>query len=269
MKTTIRKRDDGAEEAPKGVASRRGDGEHGSAVDPAAEQTGFRQVGSRRAGRAASRRTLVPGLVAAALILIAGTVLGIQLARRPDPAEVELSISSYIEGMAASGKLVLVEAKKRVAIEKTTPGYLFGDTSIGRFLGIRSDATVSASAWADLSYVIDLAGTERWSVRYDRREGGVVRVAAPPISILTPAIHTDTIEIRTVDKSLFLDERLLEGKLLASLTSRFVEAAAASLSSPELRAEARTALEALVRGSVDKAGVPAARIDVAFADAED
>lgn len=219
--------------------------------------------------RARRNVSLVPGMMAALMLLIIGGAFGVKLAGRPDPAKVESSVKTYIEGMASSGKIVLVEARKRVAIEQTTPGYLFGDTTIGRFLGIRSDATVSASAWADLAYVIDLGGPERWSVRYEREKGGVIRVAAPPISMLTPAIHTDTIELRTTERSLFLDERLLEGKLLASLTTRFVEAASASIDEPELRSKARDALEALVRAFLDKAGVPAARIDVGFADAED
>jgi len=167
--------------------------------------------------------------------------------------------------MAMSGKLVLVEALDKVVITETTPGYLFGDTSVGRFLGIRSDATIQATAWADISFVIDLRATDSWSIRYNPMDGGELVVSAPPISMLTPAIHTDTIEIITIDRSIFLDEKRLESKVLAGLTSRFVEASATMSANPELREKAAVALEVLVRAFLVQGKVPVSRVNISFA----
>jgi len=217
-----------------------------------------------------SRRTwLVVGLLIAASLIAVGVYLGVTVTKGPDPVAVEQSFRSYIEGMAVSGKIVLVEARDRVVISQTTPGLLFGDTSIGRLLGIRSDATIEASAWADLAFVVDLYATETWSVRYDPAEGGTLIVAAPPISMLTPAIHTDTIEIKTTERSLFLDERKLEDSALRGLTTRFIEAASKLLDEPELRAKATVAVESIVRTFSVNSGFPLQRVDINFAPAED
>lgn len=225
-----------------------------------------KHLGSRRPSR---RAWLANGMFAAIILLVVGAGLGAWLFRLPEPAVVETSLRSYVEGMAIAGKIVLVEARDKIVITQTTPGFLFGDTTVGRFLGIRSDATIQATAWADIAFVIDLYATEPWSLRYNPMEGGILAVAAPPISMLTPAIHTDTIEITTTDRSIFLDERQLEGRVLAGLTARFVEAASAMIDNQELRGKAVASLEALVRSFLAQGGIPVSRVDIAFATPED
>ncbi|PKL23212.1 MAG: hypothetical protein CVV47_16055 [Spirochaetae bacterium HGW-Spirochaetae-3] len=219
--------------------------------------------------RRSRRAWLVAGLLAAASLVAAGIYIGVMATVGPTPIAVETSFRSYVEGMAVSGKIVLVEARERVVIRQTTPGLLFGDTSIGRLLGIRSDATIEASAWADIAFVIDLYATESWSARYDPTNGGSLSVAAPPIGMLTPAIHTETIEIAATARSIFLDERRLEDSALRDLTARFVEAASAMIDDPELRAKARASVEAVARSFATAAGFPVASVDVSFAPAED
>jgi len=219
--------------------------------------------------RRSRRAWLVVGLLAAASLVAAGIYIGVMAAAGPTQAAVETSFRSYVEGMAVSGKIVLVEARERIVIRQTTPGLLFGDTTIGRLLGVRSDATIEASAWADIAFVIDLYATESWSVRYDPLDGGKLTVAAPPIGMLTPAVHTETIEIAATARSVFLDERRLEAAALRDLTSRFVEAASGMLDDPELRAKARAAVEAAARSFASGAGFPLAAVDVSFAPAED
>lgn len=217
-----------------------------------------------------SRRAwLVTGLLLAMPLIALGAYLGIQATKAPEPLAVETSFRTYIEGMAVAGKIVLVEARERIVISQTTPGLLFGDTTVGRFLGIRSDATIEASAWADIAFVIDLYGTETWSARYKPAEGGSLAIAAPPISMLTPAIHTDTIEIRTVDRSVFLDEERLEDSTLRGLTARFIEAASGMLDDPELRAKAAEGIDSMARTFAVSAGFPLRQVDVSFAPAED
>ncbi len=204
------------------------------------------------------------GLIAAILLLIVGAGFGVWIFRMPEPAVVETSVRSFVEGMAMSGKIVLVEARDKVVITETTPGYLFGDNSVGRFLGIRSDATIQATAWADISFVIDLLASESWSIRYNPMEGGTLVVKAPPLSMLTPAIHTDTIEIIAIDRSIFLDEKQLESKVLAGLTARFVEASLVMTANPELRVKAAASLEGLVRAFLTRGKVPVSRVDISF-----
>ncbi len=201
---------------------------------------------TRASSSSARRSMLINGLMLSIVLMLAGVVLGAWVLRKPDPVLVETSLRTYVEGMAMSGKLVLVEAREKVLITQSTPGFLFGDTSVGRFLGIRSDATVQASAWADISFLVDLNAPESWAVRYNPMDG-MITVAAPPLAMLTPAIHTDTIEITTIDRSIFLDESKLEKNALAGLTARFVEAASAMLDNPELRLKAAKAMEAMIR----------------------
>lgn len=215
------------------------------------------------------RLWLVIGLVVATVLVGSGVALGILVSRRPDPLVVEQSFKSYVEGMATSGKIVLVEARQRLTITETTPGLLFGDNALGRFLGIRSDATVSASAWADLWFCIDLYATERWSLRYDPSSGGTVYFAAPPLSMLTPALHSDTIEITTLDRSILLDEQKLETQALHGLTARFVESASAMINNRELRTKASDALAALLRAFAVQGSIPVERVDIVFAPASD
>lgn len=217
----------------------------------------------------ARRAGLVVGLCIAAALVGVGIYLGLTASRRPDPAAVEASLRSYVEGLASAGKLVLVEGRERVALRETTPGLLFGDSALGRFLGIRSDATVEASAWADLAFVIDLYATETWSIRYDPDEGGSLALAVPPLAMLTPAILTDTIEIRTVERSFFLDEARLEAAALRGLTARFVEAASAMIDDPELRTRAAASLEATARLFATNAGLGLSSVEVSFAPPED
>jgi hypothetical protein len=223
----------------------------------------------RAAPRKAGRTGLIIGLCAAVAILVGGIALGVSVSRRPDPVTVQNSFRTYIESTAIAGKIVLVESKERLVISQTTPGFLFGDNAFGRFLGIRSDATIEASAWADVAYVIDLYANEPWSSRYDPADGGSISVAAPPLAMLTPAIHTDTIEIKTIDASILLDERKLEAAALRGLTERFIEAASKRLGDQELRATAAKAIDAVVRAFAAESGIPLERVDVAFAPPED
>lgn len=223
--------------------------------------------------KTAKPRALKPsfllGLMSALLLFGAGISFALVLGRVQRPAAVERSFVSYIEGLAVSGKLVLVQARERLTIRDTTPGFLFGDGAVGRFLGIRSDATIEVSAWADLSFAVDLNGTEGWAVRYLPADGGRLELAVPPLGMLTPAVLTETVEAKVSDRSIFLDESRLLESARRSLTARFVEAASAMVDDPAVREKAADALVALARTFAEKTGVRAAAIGVSFAPAED
>lgn len=224
---------------------------------------------TKKAVKTHKKAWLVAGLILAVLFVSAGIYIGISFARAPKPMEVEASFRLYFEKLSASGKIVLLEAREHLLLKETTVGLLFGDSKLGRFLGIRSDATVEASAWADLSFVIDLYAPESWAVRYDPKNGGRLILAAPPLSMLTPAVLTDSIEIRSLEKSIFLNQAKLEASALKGLTTRFVEAASAMLREPEIRSRAYSSLEALVKMFVDNAGLKAESLEISFASPED
>ncbi len=217
-----------------------------------------------------ARTALLLGAGAAALILAAGIMLGSGLLgpglfRRPDRAEVERSFASYLSGIAEAGYIVLVEARHELYLRDVVAGRLFGDGAVGRFLNIRSDAVIELSAWADLYFVVDLSRPELWSLRYDPASGGRLILALPPLSFLTPALHSDTIRARAADRSLFLNEAALIESAKRALSARFVEAASAMLDDHELRAKAASSLQGLAKAFAEKTGVPIARVEPSFA----
>ena len=93
--------------------------------------------------------------------------------------------------------------------------------------------------------------------------------AAPPLAMLTPALHSDTIEITTLDRSILLDEQKLETQALHGLTARFVESASAMINNPELRTKASDALAALLRAFAVQGSIPVERVDIVFAPASE
>jgi hypothetical protein len=217
-----------------------------------------------------ARTALLVGAGAAALMLALGILLGTGLLGvgpfgRPDRAEVERSFTSYLSGIAEAGYLVLVEAKHELYLRDVVAGRLFGDGAVGRFLNIRSDAVIELSAWADLYFVVDLSRAELWSLRYDPAAGGRLILALPPLSFLTPALRSDTIQARAADRSLFLNEATLIDSAKRALSARFVEAASAMLDDPELRAKAASSLQGLAKAFAEKTGVPIARVEPSFA----
>lgn len=211
----------------------------------------------------------VTGLASAILLMATGVALGAFLLRKPDPLAVEQSFTTFIEGIAPASKIVLVEARHRLVISRTTPARLFGDSGIGKLLDIRSDATVETSAFAELAFAIDLDAPEGWAVRYDPENGGRVILSAPPLGMFTPTVLTNTIEVRTVDKSLLLDELALERSAIARLTQDFIEAAVSLRDDPSIRAEAAGALESIVMRFAAETGTELAAVEVSFATAED
>ncbi|TFG82357.1 MAG: hypothetical protein E4H20_07825 [Spirochaetales bacterium] len=211
------------------------------------------------------RTALFLGLGVGIILMAAGAAIALAVFRAPNPAAIERSFTSYIEGIAQAGKLVLLETRHRLAIRETVPGRLFGDSTVGRFLDIRSDAVIELYAWADLSLAVDFLSPDTWSVHYDPAGGGRLVLAVPPLGMLTPAVLTETIEARAADRSIFLDEARLIENAKRALTTRFVEEASALIDDPDLRLKATAALEAIARSFAESAGIAVATVDVAFA----
>jgi len=250
-----------------GDAGKAGNGTGGTAGSGPGTKPGSGSPALRKGIRLSLRLAL--GLFAAGFVVACAAVLYIGVLRPRAEDKVERSFTVYIEEVARAGKIVLVEARKRLVIRETTPGRLFGDSDVGLFLNLRSDAIVDASAWAELSFAVDLADGAGWSVDYTRADGGRLAIAAPPLGMLTPAILTDTVEVTVADRSIFLDEDRLVDNARRGLTERFIEAASAMLDDPGIREEAAGALADLGRIFAAELGVPAAVIDVHFAVPED
>lgn len=199
-----------------------------------------------------------------ALLLTLGTAAGLFLALRAIPRKgVEREFLTYVEGLSETGHLVLVRGRERLTVRETAQGQLFGDTTLGDLLGIRSDAVVELSAWAELSWAVDLADPDRWSVRLNRKER-VLHVASPPLRTLTPALRTETLEARVVDRSIFLDENRMIESVRTALTVRFEEIARTTSEKPEVRSRAASSLSAIALAFCKKFGLPADRVEVVF-----
>ncbi|MBN1519140.1 MAG: hypothetical protein JW923_03530 [Spirochaetales bacterium] len=207
------------------------------------------------------------GAGAAVALLVAGAVLALALSAGRI-ARVERNFLSFVEDRLEAGALVLIKTRQRVSIQETVPGRLFGDSALGQFLNIRSDAVIELSAWADLAFVVDFKTAEPWSLHYSGAGQGTLYIAAPPLTLLTPAVLTDSVEARASDRSIFLDEDKLLDDARASLTLRFTEAATALLDDPALRREAADALKALAEDFARRAGLKLGTVDVVFAPLE-
>lgn len=206
----------------------------------------------------------VTAILAGTLILVLGAAAGLYLALRTLPRkDVERDFLSYLEGLSETGKLVLVQGRERLTVRETAKGQLFGDTTLGDLLGIRSDAVVELSAWAELSWAVDLADPDRWSVRLNRKER-VLHVASPPLRTLTPALRTETLEARVVNRSVFLDERRMIDSVRAALTVRFEEIARTTSEESEVRSRAASALSAIALAFCRKFELDAERVEVVF-----
>jgi len=201
-------------------------------------------------------------LLSGALFL--GAAAALFLALRASPlGNVERSFLSYVEGLSETGKLILVQGRERLTVRETAKGQLFGDTTLGDLLRIRSDAIVELSAWAELSWAVDLSDPARWSVRFNRKER-VLHIATPPLETLTPALRTETLEARVLNRSIFLDEKRMIDSVRAALTVRFQETARSTSNEPELRNRAASALSAIALAFCRKFGLDADRVEVVF-----
>jgi hypothetical protein len=203
-------------------------------------------------------------LFPAILLLLLGVSTGFYLSNRAlSPNRVEKNFLTYIEGLSETGKLVLVQGRERLTAQESAKGQLFGNTTVGDLLHIRSDAVVELSAWAELSWAVDLADTEKWSLRWNKRDRALY-ISAPPLQALTPALRTETMEARVLNRSIFLDEKRMLESVQSALTLRFEEIARATAEKPEIRERAASALKAIALAFSEKFGLGVNRVEVVF-----
>ncbi len=200
----------------------------------------------------------------AACLLAVGAAAGLWLAvRAQSSGRVERNFLSYVEGLSETGKLVLLQGRERLTLRESAKGQLFGNTTVGDLLRIRSDAVVELSAWAELSWAVDLSDTARWDLRWNRKELALF-IAAPPLQALTPALRTETLEARVLDRSIFLDERRMIESVRSALTSRFEEMARRTSEEPGIRSRAAAALSSIALAFSRKYGLGVESVEVVF-----
>ena len=119
------------------------------------------------------------------------------------------------------------------------------------------------SAWAELSWAVDLTDPARWAVRFNRKDR-ILYVATPPLRTLTPALRTETLEARVLDRSIFLDEKRMIDSVRAALTVRFEEIARTTSEEPAVRGRAASSLSAIALAFCRKFGLDAERVEVVF-----
>lgn len=230
-----------------------------------------RGEGGRRP-RIRARGLVLVGAGAALVVAALGFTLGARLFKPgglfggPAPAELQRSFNSYLSALSEAGYLVLVEARHELVLRDQVAGRLFGDSTVGRLLNLRSDAVIELSAYADLFFCVDLRAP--WSARYDPKGGGRLSLAMPPLGFLPPALRSDSVRARAAERSIFLNEKELIDAAKAALSTRFVEAASVLCDDEAIRSKAADALRSLAAAFAKKAGVKLASVDLAFAPAD-
>jgi len=203
-------------------------------------------------------------LTIVAFLLLLAAAAGLLLALRASSSkQVEQKFFTYIEGLSETGKLVLLQGRERLTIQESAKGQLFGNTTLGDLLRIRSDAMVELSAWAELSWAFDLTDTSRWSLRWNKRDRAHY-VAAPPLQALTPALRTETLEARVLNRSIFLDEKRMIESVRAALTRRFEEIAQKTAEESDIRTRAASALSSITLAFSRKFALGVDRVEVIF-----
>lgn len=248
-----------------------GRGKRSNGAEKRARTVTVRDTGGVRP-RVRARGLILVGAGAALVLAALGFTLGAGLFKPggpfggPAPAELERSFNSYLSALSEAGYLVLVEARQELVLRDQIAGRLFGDSAVGRFLNLRSDAVIELSAYADLFFCVDLRAS--WSVRYDPKDGGRLSLAMPPLGFLPPALRSDSVRARAAERSIFLNEKELIDVAKAALSTRFIELASRLCDDEAIRAKAADSLRSLAAEFARKAGVEIASTDLAFAPAD-
>lgn len=190
-----------------------------------------------------ARRPLISGR--GILVVAAAVFVGILVATGlPRLSLVQRDVSSkfilYLEDLRPAGKLVLLTATER---------YVASKEFTARILAILDlNATVEISALADTSYYVDLAEPKLWSAVWRGGSRALV-LTVPYPDVLLPAVHTDTIEVRTEGGNLLTNAVFRLKKeaeaMRSQLSSDLERRARQSLSDTELQDKIRSSLAGL------------------------
>ena len=151
--------------------------------------------------------------------------------------------TTYIENLEPSQKLVILTADKRYAASKEFSAKLLSIAKI--------NASIDLSAWAEVSYFVDLADASLWSVDWDRT-ARVLTLGAPEPDCLLPAVKTETIEIQAKGANLVTNAvfklKAEAEKMRSELSADFHASARAAMSEDAVREGMRAGLAGFARG---------------------
>lgn len=150
--------------------------------------------------------------------------------------------TTYIENIEPSQKLVVLTVDQRYAASKEFSAKLLSIANI--------HASIDLSAWAVVSYFVDVSDAALWSVVWDRNSK-ILTLSAPDPDCLLPAVKTETIEIKShganlVTNAVFKLKTEAE-KMLSELSADFQVAARAAMSEEAVRKGMRAGLEGFAR----------------------
>jgi hypothetical protein len=186
------------------------------------------------------RGVAISGLVVLALALALAAFLLIRGAESRPTVTARWAI--YVEHLEPSQKLVALTSEQRYAASKEFTA---------RLLAIaRIQATIELTAWADVSYFVDLSNASAWSVAWDRKSK-ILLLSAPEPDCLLPAVKTETIEIKSKGANLVTNIvfrlKAEAEKMRSELSADLLQAARASLSEEAVRKGVRAGLEGFAR----------------------
>ncbi|MDA8427292.1 MAG: hypothetical protein M0Z80_14290 [Treponema sp.] len=183
------------------------------------------------------------GLLVLAAVVLVGLLVVLGLPRvsfmRKDVSQ---KLVLYLEDIRPAGKLVLLTATERYSASKEFTAQILAILHLS--------AKVEISALADTSYYVDLQDAKQWSAVWNG-SGKTLRLTAPYPDVLLPAVHTDTIEVRTEGQNLLTnavfrlkkEAEAMRSQLSADLEQRARE----SLGDAELQDKIRASLADLAR----------------------
>lgn len=178
------------------------------------------------------------------LALIAACAAGLFLVKAAEDRKPTVSErwALYVQNLKPEPKLVVLSSLQKYQASKEFT------TRLLAIVNVR--ASIELSAWADVSYYIDVSDASKWSVDWDKKSR-ILTLAAPAPDCLPPAVRTETIEIRTKGSNLVTNTvfRLKSEaeKMKDELSADLLVRARASLSDEAVRAGIREGLGAFAR----------------------
>jgi hypothetical protein len=172
--------------------------------------------------------------LALALVAIVAATL---VFRKPTPS-VQERWALYVQNLEPQSKLVVLSSLQKYEASKEFTAMLLAILKV--------QASVSLSAWADVSYYIECAAPEVWSVRWDGKTR-ILELKTPPPDCLPPAVRTETIEVEAkganlVTNIVFSLKKQAE-KMRSELSADLLKKARLSLSDKAVQAGIKEGLK--------------------------
>lgn len=149
--------------------------------------------------------------------------------------------SAYVERLKPEARLVVAGSSQRYTASREFSARLLELVHV--------KASIELSAWADVSYTVDLSDPATWTVAWNPRTRALT-LGVPALTFLPPAVRTETIEIRTKGANL-LSATMFR---LKDEAARMRDTLSADLAAQVARTLADPAIQETARSGVAKFG---------------